>query len=57
MAINKDIALKALATMAEQARLAANFMGITNPSDLPIALRMVDSTEDLLKTMLNHADS
>jgi hypothetical protein len=57
MAVNKDIALKALSTMAEQARMAVKFMGVANPSDLSTAMQMVDSTEDLLKTMLNHADS
>jgi hypothetical protein len=56
--IRGDIAIKALSTLAEQARFSVKFMSISsiNPNDLAIALKSINDTTGLLSLMLERAD-
>ena len=58
MSIKADIAIQALHTMAEQARMAVEYMNIShsNPHDIAVANKLIDGSEDLLTTMLHRAN-
>jgi len=59
MSINKEIALKAIKILSDQSRAAVRYVSTTanNPADLPVALGIVDSAEDLMNTLLEYADT
>lgn len=59
MSISKEIVMKAITLQYNQARTAVGYMAaatIYRPEDLTIALGILDTAKDLVKTALEAAD-